>query len=330
MDYDLVSGLARGLGAGINAYQTTKQSNREAERQRKLDQAMLKKQGLLEDASGNIVEDPESAKRELARQQVESQKLATGLIEKGFNPKSVKTLDGGLIDLASLERDPAAQQQAVRKELDPFAQELKQIKLAEAKKKSMQTPASSALDRTYVKEYQDWTSGGKPALEKNLALLEQTAEALEQAKPDNKISGRFIGRLPDIARSEESIRLREDVHRAVQESLRATLGAQFTEKEGERIMKQAYNENLSPAENARKIRFALDEIKANAANKDEKAAYFEEFGTLAGYKSGASKGLLSEGAPVKPKITPEMAQTKPEELAAAIEAEMAKRRMKVR
>lgn len=151
------------------------------------------------------------------------------------------------------------------------------------------TEGTKALDRDYAKDYNDWTSGGKASLDKNLALLEQAAQTLEQRKDDwFGTSGRFTGRLPDVMRSEESIRLRENVHQAAQASLKAALGSAFTEKEGERIMNASYNEKLSPQENLQKLRTAIAELREKSTNADSKARYFENRGSLAGYRAGTA------------------------------------------
>lgn len=148
------------------------------------------------------------------------------------------------------------------------------------------TPGLQALDRDYVKEYNDWTSNGKTQLAKNIERLENVKSVLEKRKDDVfGTSGRITGNLHDFFRSEESIRLRDDIHAAAVGALRATLGPQFTENEGKRIMDMAYNEKLSPEQNIEKINLAIKELRANEANNDRKAGHFEEFETLGGYKS---------------------------------------------
>lgn len=150
------------------------------------------------------------------------------------------------------------------------------------------------LDKDYVKEYNDWTSNGRPLVEKNFQLLDQSSNALAKHKNDLiGTSGRVTGRLPDLLRSEESIRIRDDVHAAAVAALKATLGAQFTEREGERIKEMSYNEKLSPAENLKKIEIAKAFINQLAKNNNAKANHFETERTLGGYKSntGAITGL---------------------------------------
>ena len=167
---------------------------------------------------------------------------------------------------------------------------------SEAKRVEGKTEGQKSLDKTYAKAYDDWTSTGKPSLEKNLSLLENSkAKLLKEEKASFGTSGRLYGRLPDVLKSESAIVLRDDVRKAAQASLKATLGAQFTEKEGERIMRMSYDETLSPTANIKKIDSAILELKGMAANNQAKADFFQENGTLTGYKPGGSSDF-SQGS----------------------------------
>lgn len=159
-----------------------------------------------------------------------------------------------------------------------------------------QTPGQKTLDTAFAKDFNEWETTGKSALMKNLSLLEGAVATLQKRENDTfGTSGRFTGNLPDFLRSEESISLREDVHRAAQGALKAALGTNFTEKEGERIMKAAYNETLSPTENIKRIKAAVNEIVQNANTMEERARYFEENGTLAGLKRSAQSAIADSG-----------------------------------
>jgi len=148
------------------------------------------------------------------------------------------------------------------------------------------TEGQKAVDKDFAKDYNDWTSGGQATVDKNLKRLQNAKNILVKRKDDTfGTSGRLTGMLPDVLRSEESKQLREDVQAAAQGALKATLGTQFTEKEGERIMKAAYNENLSPEANIAKIDAAIKELETAKQNKNAKSSYFEKLGTLTGFKS---------------------------------------------
>ena len=77
---------------------------------------------------------------------------------------------------------------------------------------------------------------------------------------------------------------RQDIEEVVQRNLRLILGAQFTEKEGTRLIERAFNPNLSTAENKNRIDRLLTQIQIAAETKEDAAAYFNENGTLQGWK----------------------------------------------
>lgn len=156
-----------------------------------------------------------------------------------------------------------------------------------AKNSSALTDGQKAVDKDFAKHYNEWQATGKPTFQKNLKRLEDAKKSLEKASFGT--SGRVVGALPNMVRSEESKRIQQDVQAAAQASLKATLGSQFTEQEGVRIMNMAYDPTLSPKENIRKIDMAIDEIKAAAQSNDDRSKVFESKGTLAGYSGSRDK-----------------------------------------
>lgn len=281
-----MSALAK---SGVNPLKTIEINSQWAAQDRASQEAQRK---AIQDQFGFIARAATSVRDEPSYQQALQAARQMGLdvstMPQQWGPDAKRQLDfyGGMA-LTELERLGIQEKRA---NITKTQAETAKIRgeAANVGKEPRLTEGQKALDRSFAKEYDDWTSRGRAAVQKNLGLLEKTVQTLQQRQDDRfGTSGRVTGRLPDLLRSEESIRLREDVHRAVQSSLRATLGAQFTEKEGERIMSQAYNEKLSPAENIQKIQAAIEELRANAANADAKARYFEQQGTLTGYRSGA-------------------------------------------
>lgn len=162
-------------------------------------------------------------------------------------------------------------------------------KLAVDRAKGNMTEGQKAVDAAFAKDYNEWLTAGKSSTDKNLKLLEDAKRTLAKREKDLVgTSGRVTGRLPDFLRSEESLRLRDDVQRAASGALKASLGSQFTEKEGERIMAQSYNEKLSPAENIKKIDAAIKEIKGSRDLMEERSSFYEQRGSLQGWKSPKS------------------------------------------
>lgn len=196
---------------------------------------------------------------------------------------------------ARQDKQLAAKSETDKAKIDAFNRRTDALAKAGAKKGSV---GQQSLDRTFGKEYDEWTSGGSLSVDKNLDKLNGVLGVLQNAGKNSNISGRFVGRAPDIMRSEQSIALRDDVRSAVMDTLKATLGAQFTEKEGERIFNLAYNDKLSPEANIPRLQRQIQYLTGLKANKEAKARYFENNnGSLQGYKpSPVSTGSTQTAA----------------------------------
>jgi hypothetical protein len=159
------------------------------------------------------------------------------------------------------------------------------------------TPAQKAVDSKFATSYVEWAvDGGRSDYEKSRTQLDEVLTALDRG---DDLTGPVTGRIPDAIRSftnPESIAARNAVEEVVQRNLRLVLGAQFTEKEGERLIARAYNPTLSEAENAKRVRRLLTQIDQAAAAKDAAAAYYEENGTLAGWQGSLPKMAEFESA----------------------------------
>jgi hypothetical protein len=158
--------------------------------------------------------------------------------------------------------------------------------------------AVDALDRDYVKEYNDWTSNDKSEYLKNRKILENAVSRLKKAKDQgvaDDISGRgvyFKGKIGEGAlRSEDSLKIEQDVQQAALGGLKATFGGNPTEGERKAILEKAYDPKLSVDSNIEKILRTIDDLDAKAASKDEKSKYFEQSQTLGGFKSSGQKPM---------------------------------------
>ena len=151
-----------------------------------------------------------------------------------------------------------------------------------------QTSAGKAVDEQFAKDYVAFTSGGGAQdAQKQIAQLNDVKTAL--GTKGANLTGPVIGSVPDFAlkftnTGQNAIRMRERVEEVVQRSLRAILGAQFTEKEGERLIARAYNPNLPESENTIRVGRLLTQLKQAYATKADAAKYFEQHGTLQGWQ----------------------------------------------
>ncbi len=146
------------------------------------------------------------------------------------------------------------------------------------------TPGMEATDKamatTAVEEY-----GGAAA--DRVKLMAQLDDAVMQLESGaDNLTGPLIGMVPDFVKrftNPEAIDTREMVEEVVQRNLKAVLGAQFTEKEGERLIARAYNENLSEATNAQRVKRLLMQMQLAHRMKAEALDYFESNKTMEGY-----------------------------------------------
>lgn len=152
------------------------------------------------------------------------------------------------------------------------------------------TPGQKKIDENFADTYLGWISGGYADSSKQLSQLEEALTVIGDAKQKGKNISGAVGLLPaqmqPFVNSEGTI-AKEAVEEVVQRSLREILGAQFTEKEGERLIARAYNPLLPPQENEKRVRRLLGQVKGMAEAKQDMATYFEENGTLRGYKGRA-------------------------------------------
>lgn len=180
--------------------------------------------------------------------------------------------------------NPIASVEPASKLLSP--QELSQRKeIAAAGKTDINlTPGQRAVDQSFGKEYAEFVAGGGFAdVKKNIGQLKAVREDLK----NQNLTGPFTGSTPDFIRkftNAKSLAARDAVEEVVQRNLRLVLGAQFTEKEGERLIKRSFNETLSEEENEKRLNRLIGQIETAAQAKQEAADYFEKNGTLTGFR----------------------------------------------
>jgi hypothetical protein len=174
------------------------------------------------------------------------------------------------------------------------------------------TGGQTAVDKKFADEYVQFkAAGGYADVKKQLATLRDATKALES---DSSLTGPVRGLLPDTVRAVTNplaVSTKDKVQEVVQRNLRLVLGAQFTEKEGERLVSRAYNPQLSTAENKIRVDRIIEQIDAAARAKQEAADYYEKHGTLTGWQGklltiddiGAGITDSPEAAPRQPAPT---------------------------
>jgi hypothetical protein len=209
------------------------------------------------------------------------------------------------LDVADLNAQARAELQAAKAASAP-------TKLSEGQK---------AVDRKYATDFVDWNNnGGAAGVNKNLAQLEAPLKKLESGSG----SGGVLDALPKSVQdyvNRDNAAIQDSVSEVVQSSLKATLGAQFTEREGAGILARAFNPRQSPQENAKRVRRLLKSISDSAQAKQDSADYFAENGTLKGFKGktrfdigGVSVDVNNPtgGSSTEPSVANELQAPKPQ------------------
>jgi hypothetical protein len=149
------------------------------------------------------------------------------------------------------------------------------------------TVGQEAADKAFGKEYSDYQAGGgRAGLERNIGLL---GGAVEKLKTGQAKTGGWTTKIPGLSSdvvqesiNPEMIAARDAIRGAIQSTLRQTLGAAFTEKEGQAIFERAFNPRLSPEENVKRAQSVIQELQAQVDAKDKSVRQFEQAGTLRG------------------------------------------------
>lgn len=146
------------------------------------------------------------------------------------------------------------------------------------------TEGQKKVDAAFAPDFVAWQAqGGFADVQKNVSQLGDVQKRLNAGE---KLTGTLIGNQPRAilaTTNPEALDALEQVEEVIQRNLRLILGAQFTEKEGVRLIARAYNPRLEPELNAKRLARLTKSLTAAAKAKNEAAKYFTLNGTLAGW-----------------------------------------------
>lgn len=131
-----------------------------------------------------------------------------------------------------------------------------------------------AVARNVGEQYAAYEAeGGKAASKAALQKLREASGALRSGKvKTGDLSTRIPGLSSEMAQATLNpgmVAMKSQAQAALNSVLRQTLGSQFTQNEGERVLNQIWDDKLSPAANAKKIDAKVKELEANIASKEE-------------------------------------------------------------
>lgn len=256
-------------------------------------------QYAIELENRGLVDKAAQARSVAAQKQQESMKTQADVMfkqaqaQKMLTPTPQRPIQVDLGDRVEL-RDPAtgAVIETIRKGAAP----------GQAAKPKPTTEGQKTLDRDFAKEYSDYVAGGGSSqINKILSDLKKVEDLLASKKTITGVSvaaadatNTLSALFPDAATAKDL------AGGVIQSNLRAILGGQFAQKEGEALLARAYNPAQPQKDNLERIRSLRKQIETAAAAKKRAVDYWEENeGTLAGFKgdlgkitpSGASGGV---------------------------------------
>mgnify|MGYP003110120510 FL=1 len=156
-----------------------------------------------------------------------------------------------------------------------------------------QSKGFAALNTATAKTVNEWTiSGGFAQVKENVDKLDDVINIL---KNNDDITGAVVGNMPAGLRvflNPESVGVQDDINSIVFQSLRATLGAQFTENEGRKLVEASFNIRLSEEVNIKRLERLKEKLLNMAQAKQSAADYFiANDGNMEGYTGQTSFGF---------------------------------------
>ena len=171
------------------------------------------------------------------------------------------------------------------------------------------SPGQKKLDQAFADEFLAFTQNGAASAAANLERLD---DAKARLRADPGLTGPVVGSIPIGVRgviAPESAAVQQQVEEVVQQSLRAILGGQFAMREGEQLTAREFNPQLPAEENVRRIDRIAAVIREAANAKAAQVRYFEENGTLKGFRGrvpsmedirSAIRGVVSDTSSGQP------------------------------
>ena len=259
-------GLAMGFNLASEDMQTKKQALAKARQEIALQSAKM------------AMEDEKSALDYLDKASFELAKVSIG-------DDNTKTADIRNYEYRQKLDDDGKKAWDKMKNQDPLALYL--LKEAERKAGSPGgldlTVGEKALDEEFSKIAAEYTLKGGPQVAINLKNLGEKIKILEEGELN--VSGPLVGSLGDTLQAfffPDAASFQSDIRDVVFQSLREKLGAQFTEREGDRLVAAAFNNLLDESRNVARLKRLYTTIEQAAQQKQEAIDYFNENGTIKG------------------------------------------------
>jgi hypothetical protein len=159
-------------------------------------------------------------------------------------------------------------------------------KIASEKKRATPVKLSvgeEQVDKEFGKKYSAWNTDGRADYDVNKKIF---TDAIADIK-DNKVDTGFIAgvgsKIPGVRTNTAELQSR--VQKAINGMLRATLGSQFTEKEGQRIFNQTFDPSASEEANIENMELEIAKLDKRKEAMEDMGSYFKDNKTMSGYEA---------------------------------------------
>jgi len=163
-------------------------------------------------------------------------------------------------------------------------------KLEESKQRAksgglLLTPGEKKLDEKFTTTAEKWLASGAAQVDANLANLDNKIARLYSG--EENVSGPGFAFIPETLKpvlAPGAVGFLDEISDITFQSLRETLGAQFTEREANRLIRASFNQNLPEELNIPRLQRLSAKLKSIKQNKNNQIAYWMDIGTLKGYQ----------------------------------------------
>lgn len=147
-------------------------------------------------------------------------------------------------------------------------------------------PADKKIDEAFSQTYNKWINGEKSQMEANITNLSDKVDTLLSGEQEisGPITGRLRGSIIGDTFFSDSASFLADIDDLVFQSLKATLGAQFTEREAQALVRAAFNPNLQEEQNHARLMRLVQKVQSAYDNRNNAGEYYRANGTLKGFE----------------------------------------------
>ena len=206
-----------------------------------------------------------------------SQQQQRDQLERGVDPATGQRIGGEL----------TFEQRMKTKEFELAEKKFMADLMKTANAAAPMTPAQKKFAEEAGKGAFTWDQGGRQNAQENIQKFGSVIADLESGQIDTRTLTEFVpigGDWWRAAVNPTGQQALDNIRGVIFQGLRETLGAQFTEREGERLVNASYNPKLSEAENIARLKPALQRMQATFQAKENLTQHIMNGGDPRDYK----------------------------------------------